>query len=249
MCPTSTPRSKSTVRCAGVPSSSTPNEPHAPTSVPSSTIVTSRSRTVSPRRFGVDARVLHERVGFEPVTAGLVDQHAAGAGREHDRELPGRRGLGVEHPDRLAGGLRAQLCGRELLSSSSNPPECPGASNPVAISPFARRDHLDGEADPRAVVLGQTSVRRCDRGPSGGRPCSVATTWRTSPPVARAASSAAWREATLSPVSVSSGATETGCRALGSGRLRSVATVPGGPRPARAARAASSRDSSVRTFV
>ena len=48
-------------------------------------------------------RVLVDEIGFEPVTARLVEQHATRAALQHDRQLPAGRRTGAQHRERPLG--------------------------------------------------------------------------------------------------------------------------------------------------
>jgi hypothetical protein len=80
-----------TVRCAGAPSSSNENEPHAFGTVASSTPFRISERALADPA-AVDARLLVDDVGLERVTYGLVEQHAAHPRRQHDGGLTAAAG-------------------------------------------------------------------------------------------------------------------------------------------------------------
>ena len=85
------PRSISTVRAVGVPSSSTLSEPRRPGIVPSSTTVHSSDATRVPMRSVKAETPLAIEVALEPVPDRLVEEDAGPARTEHDRHGAGRR--------------------------------------------------------------------------------------------------------------------------------------------------------------
>ena len=83
------PSSISTLRCVGLPSSSTLSEPRRSGIVPSSSTVTPLARDALADAAGERARALAVEVAFEAVADRLVQQHAGPARAEHDAHLAG----------------------------------------------------------------------------------------------------------------------------------------------------------------
>ena len=109
-------------------------------------------------------RVLVDEIGLEPVAARLVEQHAARAALQHDRELARRRGHGSSIVSARCRGCRATSSGS--ISSKSSKPMRAARRLVARLHPgVADRDALHPEA-------------RAHRSSSARRPSELATRMR-----------------------------------------------------------------------
>ena len=97
----------------------------------------------------VDAAALGDEIGLETVTARLVEQHAAAAVLDDDRQRTAGRGAGVELGDRLRAASRASSS-TLTRSNSSKPIVWPMLWYPVCMP-----------VSPSATTLIRTNARTC----------------------------------------------------------------------------------------
>ena len=112
-------------------------------------------------------RVLVDEVGLEPVTARLVEQHAAGAAPQHDRQLAARRGPGAQHRERALGRGAGDVFRVDLVEDLE-PERAPGRLG-AGLHPGVADGHaVDAEAGADAVVLDEQAVGVGDEHPAAG---------------------------------------------------------------------------------
>ena len=75
-------------------------------------------RDLAADHVGEDADVLAVEVGLHAVADRLVQQDAAGSGREHHGQLAGRRAAGVEQDHRAIDGLARDVAMRSSVNQS-----------------------------------------------------------------------------------------------------------------------------------
>ena len=159
------PFSISTLRCVGLPSSSTLSEPRRLPMVPSSITVHSGLATCWPMRPLNAETLLAIEIGFQAVADGFVQQDAGPAGTEHHGHFAGRRFHGVQLHDGLARGFAREMLGRLFVRGRSRARrvrrrrEWPRCGAP----PFSPRQRRDAHARHRLAVEAEHAVAGGDQ--------------------------------------------------------------------------------------